>query len=247
MTMMESRPRASTPLIAALRGCGQNRRRLIHAVVFDVGETLVDETRAWGEWADWLGVSRLTFFAALGSVVERGLHHRLVFQELRPGIDLDRERANRLRAGAPPDRIGHADLYPDARPCLEALRASGRWLALAGNQPESAELDLRALDLPVDFVLSSARVGVEKPDPEFFALLVAAARRPAQEIAYVGDRLDNDVLPAIAAGMRGIFLRRGPWGMVHARRADAACADARIESLSQLPAVLEALDAAAGA
>ena len=216
-------------------------------MIFDVGETLVDETRAWGEWADWLGVPRLTFFAALGSVIERGLHHRRVFQELRPGIDLDRERERRRRAGTPPERIVAADLYPDARPCLEALRASGRWLALAGNQPESAEGDLRALDLPVDLVLASGRVGVEKPSAAFFALLVAAAQRPASEIAYVGDRLDNDVLPAIAAGMRGIFLRRGPWGVVHARRADVVRADARIESLGDLPAALEALDSAVGA
>ncbi len=36
------------------------------AVVFDVGETLVDETRYWDEWADWLGVPRFTFFAVLG-------------------------------------------------------------------------------------------------------------------------------------------------------------------------------------
>jgi len=44
--------------------------------------------------------------------------------------------------------------------------------------------------------------------------------------------------------MRGIFLRRGPWGVVHARRADAARADARIESLAELPAALAALEAA---
>src|SRR5439155_14968561 len=35
--------------------------RALKAVVFDVGETLVDETRHWGEWADRAGVPRLTF------------------------------------------------------------------------------------------------------------------------------------------------------------------------------------------
>lgn len=240
--MMESRPRASTVWFAAERACAQNRSPMIHAVIFDIGETLVDETRAWGEWADWLGISRLTFFAALGSVIERGLRHRQVFAELRPGLDFARERERRLRAGPAPDRIGRADLYPDARPCLEALRASGRWLALAGNQPESAIRDLRALDLPVDFLLASEAAGVEKPSPEFFAQLIAAAQRPAREIAYVGDRLDNDVLPAIAAGLRGVFLRRGPWGELHARRPEASRADARIASLAELPAALEALD-----
>ena len=28
---------------------------VIHAVVFDVGECLVNETREYGTWADWLG------------------------------------------------------------------------------------------------------------------------------------------------------------------------------------------------
>lgn len=220
---------------------------MIRAVIFDVGETLVDETRSWGEWADWLGVSRLAFFGALGSVVERGLHHRQVFEDLRPGLDLDRERARRLRAGPSPSRIGRADLYPDARSALEALHARGYWLGLAGNQPASAEADLRALALPVDLVLCSESSGVEKPTPAFFARVIAEAARPAREIAYVGDRLDNDVLPAMAAGMRGIFLRRGPWGIVHARRPEAARADARIESLLELPAVLEKLGSDPGA
>ena len=63
----------------------------IEAVFFDVGETLIDETRQWGMWADWLGVTRLTFFAALGALIERGEHHRRVFEIVRPGVDLARE------------------------------------------------------------------------------------------------------------------------------------------------------------
>lgn len=219
-------------------------RRMIDAVIFDVGETLVDESRAWGEWADWLGVPRLTFFAAFGSAIERGLHHRRVFDELRPGIDLARTQADRLRAGPSPSRIGRADLYPDAQPCLEALRARGFWLGIAGNQPASAERDLAALGLPIDFALSSANAGVEKPSAEFFARLIEAAQRPAERIAYVGDRLDNDVLPAGEAGMHAIFLRRGPWGVVHARAPEVKRAAARIESLAELPAALDALIAA---
>jgi FMN phosphatase YigB (HAD superfamily) len=66
---------------------------------------------------------------------------------------------------------------------------------------------------------------------------------PAPEIAYVGDRLDNDVLPAKAAGMFAIFIRRGPWGYLHATRPEASEADARIESLLELPSLLQ-LDSA---
>ena len=34
------------------------------------------------------------------------------------------------------------------------------------------------------------------------------------DVAYVGDRVDNDVVPSSAAGMRAVWLRRGPWGIV---------------------------------
>ena len=46
----------------------------VRIVVFDVGETLINEERMWGFWADHLGVTRLRFFA----VLERGEHHRRV-------------------------------------------------------------------------------------------------------------------------------------------------------------------------
>jgi FMN phosphatase YigB (HAD superfamily) len=59
-------------------------------------------------------------------------------------------------------------------------------------------------------------------------------------IAYVGDRLDNDVLPALAAGFIAVFIRRGPWGFPHSQRPEAIQAHLRIESLTELPGGLEA-------
>jgi FMN phosphatase YigB (HAD superfamily) len=50
----------------------------------------------------------------------------------------------------------------------------------------------------------------------------------------VGDRVDNDVAPAIAAGMTGVHIRRGPWGYLQEPPADAI----RIASLDELPEVL---------
>jgi FMN phosphatase YigB (HAD superfamily) len=51
----------------------------------------------------------------------------------------------------------------------------------------------------------------------------------------VGDRLDNNIRPALAAGMVTVFLRRGPWGYIHASHPDVAQAHIRIESLDELP------------
>jgi len=61
------------------------------------------------------------------------------------------------------------------------------------------------------------------------------------EIAYVGDRLDNDVLPAIRSGMAGVFLRRGPWGVIQGQTPDAKAATIAIDGLIGLADRLKAL------
>jgi FMN phosphatase YigB (HAD superfamily) len=206
----------------------------IRAVVFDVGETLVDETRHWGEWADWIGVPHLTFFGALGAVIERRGHHHEVFQMVRPGFDLAAARRAREATGWTYD-FAPSDFYPDAVPCIARLRNAGYRIGIAGNQPEAAEDALKASRIEADFIASSSGWGVEKPSPGFFARVAAAAGAPPSEIAYVGDRLDNDVLPARAAGMTAVFIRRGPWGVVHARWPEVGEADIHIEFLDELP------------
>jgi HAD superfamily hydrolase (TIGR01549 family) len=211
----------------------------IRTVFFDIGETLVDETRQWSAWADWLGIPRMTFFAVLGGLIARGEHHRRVFELLRPGIDLAHEQAARAAAGHS-EHFDQSDFYPDAIPCLAALRRAGYRIGLAGNQPEGVEDVLHAMNLPVDLIASSAGWGVEKPSPEFFARMVALAGVPPDTIAYVGDRVDNDVVPAAAAGMLAVFLRRGPWGFLQAEHPAAAQAHLRLDSLAALPQALEA-------
>jgi FMN phosphatase YigB (HAD superfamily) len=112
---------------------------------------------------------------------------------------------------------------------------------VAGNQPARAYDALVAMELPVDSVHTSEGWGVAKPAPEFFAKVAAVAGREPGEILYVGDRLDNDVLPAGRAGMRTALLRRGPWGYLHAERPQAKAADAIVDDLHALLPVLERL------
>ena len=200
----------------------------------------MDETRVWESWADWLGVPRFTFLAALGGVIERGEHHLQVFELFRPGFDLADERAARREAGRS-WTLEERDLYPDVRPTLARLRGDGYLVGISGNQPDGMTAALRALSLPVDLVENSADWGVEKPDPAFFTRVADAAGLPPGRIAYVGDRLDNDVLPAGEAGMVSVFLRRGPWGFAHARLPEAARARLRIDALADLPDALASL------
>ena len=189
----------------------------VRVVVFDVGETLVDETNMWTRVAEAGGVTPFTLMAGLGATIALGRHHDDVWELL--GIE------------HPSGTWTLDDWYPDALQCLERLSEAGYRVGAAGNTPAFVEDDLRAL---VDFVGSSAGWGVHKPDGAFFERVVELAGVEAEMIAYVGDRVDNDVAPAIAAGMVGVHIRRGPWGHLQEPPPGAI----RIASLDELPAVL---------
>ncbi|NUR87585.1 MAG: HAD family hydrolase [Nonomuraea sp.] len=202
-------------------------------MVFDVGETLIDETRIWSRWADRIGVTRLTFLGVLGGMAALDRSPRAAFEVLRPGFDLEAEIEAWARdePGSLRNHFDADDLYPDVREALSGLRAAGFQVIIAGNQPVRAYDALVAMDLPADSVHTSDGWGVSKPEPAFFAKVAAVAGRDPGEILYVGDRVDNDVLPAAAAGMRTALIRRGPWGFLHAVRPEAARADVVVDDL----------------
>ena len=185
--------------------------------MFDIGETLVDETALWETAADAAGVPRFTVMGILGGLAARGELHSRVWEIL--GVE------------QPPSSWRDDGFYADALPALERLRASGLVVGAVGNTPIEAEELLRP---HVDFVGSSARWGVQKPAAEFFARIAAEADLEPAAIAYVGDRVDNDVEPALAAGMAAVHIRRGPWGYLHEAPPDAI----RIRSLDELPEAL---------
>ncbi len=209
---------------------------IITAVVLDVGETLIDETRIWSRWADRLGVPRLTFLGVLGAMAALDRDHRDAFQVVRPGIDVDAELA-RWREDDPDglrENFDADDLYPDVRAALAELRERGFTVVIAGNQPPQAKTALEHMHLPVHLIFTSAEWGVEKPDLAFFRKAAEVAGATLAEVLYVGDRLDNDILPAARAGMRTALIRRGPWGFVHAERPEAEAADMIVNGLGDL-------------
>ncbi|MFF0496083.1 HAD family hydrolase [Nocardia aobensis] len=207
---------------------------MIRAVVFDVGETLLDDTCEFGAWADWIGVPRHTFSAVLGALTAAGRNNAETFEYFQPGFDLDRERRLREAAGCG-ERIGERDLYPDVRPALSALQKRGIWVGIAGNQTARAAELLRALDLPCDAIATSGEWGVAKPDSSFFDRVAEFAPGRREEILYVGDHRDNDLIPARRAGMRCALIRRGPWGYLWADDVIAAGeADWVVGSLTEL-------------
>ncbi|MFI7239646.1 HAD family hydrolase [Streptomyces cyaneofuscatus] len=217
---------------------------MIRAVVFDVGECLVDETREYGTWADWLGVPRHTFAAMFGAVIAQGRDYRDVFQEFRPGFDLYEQRDARAAAGQP-EHFDETDLYPDVRDSLKALRADGLWLGIAGNQTTRAGGILRSLfTRDVDLIGTSDDWGASKPDLEFFVRVAAVVPAEPDEILYVGDRVDNDLRPGAAAGMHTALVHRGPWATIQWESEEAKTLPTfRVESLLELSPLIQQFNA----
>ena len=112
---------------------------VIGAVVFDVGECLVDETREYGTWADWLGVPRHVFSAVFGAVIARGQDYRETFQVFRPGFDLDKARQQRADDGKPEwvdvlEVRGRLHRHCARRPRVRDLPRGGRGQRMTGSQ-----------------------------------------------------------------------------------------------------------------
>jgi HAD superfamily hydrolase (TIGR01549 family) len=187
-------------------------------VVLDVGETLVDETRVFRTWAEIFGLPELTLMAVLGGSISNAdkaddwrrffeLIQHPDWQDSRPDFEA---RYGSLR----PD-----DLYPDALRAIESLKERGYRVGVTANQPARRHEELEALGVRVEAMGMSDAMGVHKPDPAFFArTLELLGSPPPGDVAYVGDRVDNDVRPSATAGMRAIWIRRGPWGLLHEDR-----------------------------
>jgi len=103
---------------------------------------------------------------------------------------------------------------------------------IIANQPAQRTPQLLALGFRPDVIAMSGELGVEKPDPAFFrrGLQLMGEPDPAR-VAYVGDRIDRDVEPSRRAGLRPVWIRRGPWGRLQVDRGrDAAMV---VESLDE--------------
>lgn len=194
-----------------------------------MGETLIEETRFWGAWADEMGIPRMTFFAAFGAIVERGEQYPAIFDYF--PFDTSRARREAVWGRTGPFRTG--DLYPDVISSLDGLRRRGYRVAILGNQPARRTAELRALGVESEVMMMSEEMGVAKPDAAFFSrTLELIGSPPPESVAYVGDRIDNDVIPASDAGMRAVWIRRGPWGRIP--RSTPAHARLVVDSLSEL-------------
>ncbi len=218
----------------------------IDYVFLDIGGVLYDD-RVYAEaWRRALREAGATFtdpefdeeYAACRAAQDRSFRVRLAERFMGPGSDL---RSLEQRAG----RYWHyppSALQPDVLETLAALREEGYRLGVIANQPSQVRAAL-ARDGLVGFFETwgvSDDLGLHKPDPALFTHTLALADVAPERTAMVGDRLDYDMRPAKAAGMRTIWVLRGE-APDDPTPAQLTIPDAVIKDLTQLSTALAEL------
>lgn len=125
--------------------------------------------------------------------------------------------------------------YEDVVDALQTLRDRG-FILVAATNGNAALMRTPVFDL-LHYTFTAEQAGVSKPHPRFFELAVQHADAKASRSVMIGDRLDNDVEPAVAAGIAGVLLDRG--GSVEGVPLPAS---AIVRSLSEFPPMLELAD-----
>jgi putative hydrolase of the HAD superfamily len=182
----------------------------IQAVLFDVGGPIYDD-RVYAK-------ALLTGLEQLGAQVSAAAFNDEYERCRREQAGFTRPLAERF--GVSPDALAQAASrswrYPPTALFPDAVRAIGQLagcyrVGILANQPRAARLALERDGIApyVDFWILSGEVGMAKPDPAIFVYAVDLADCPAEKVAYVGNRLDNDIRPACRAGLRPIWLLRG--------------------------------------
>ena len=193
---------------------------------FDIGSTLIDESTCYArrflETTEGTNVSLQTF-------------REKVIQLAAVSYDPYKEAVRLLGLQKSKWHSALEKPYPYASFVLQTLSKSYR-LGILANQPAGAKQRLDAWNIGqyFDLILASAEEGLAKPDPAFFQLALQRAGCLPHEAVMVGDRLDNDILPAKKCGMKTIWVRQGFAEL----KAASDLPDFTVDSLADIPSVL---------
>ena len=86
-------------------------------------------------------------------------------------------------------------------------------------------------------MVASAEEGVAKPDRRIFEIALTRANCKPDRAVMVGDRMDNDIIPAQKLGMHTIWMKQG-FGRFWNITSDEEVAECEANSLTELLEIL---------
>jgi HAD superfamily hydrolase (TIGR01662 family) len=173
----------------------------IEWLFFDVGSTLVDEHMAYEH--------RLRDIAALANVSYERIYKDAIalYKDNKKG---DLEVAKQLDVKLPEWYIEDEILYKDSPKCMELLSAKYN-IGIVANQSLGTKerLEQHGILQYINLVVASAEEGFSKPDSRIFQIALDRSGCKPQKAVMIGDRIDNDIVPAKLLGMRTIWVKQG--------------------------------------
>ncbi|MCX6243996.1 MAG: HAD family hydrolase [Bacteroidetes bacterium] len=132
-----------------------------------------------------------------------------------------------------------AEWVPGAEEALKALSRFTCCIATNGAESDKKDavkgLAMVGADRYFSHIFASKDMGVEKPDPEFFAYILRSLDPDPSVYVMIGDNYGKDIIGAKQAGISTIFFNRSN------RAGSFPMADAIIYSMEELPPVIEKL------
>ncbi|MFX0058763.1 MAG: TIGR02253 family HAD-type hydrolase [Candidatus Hodarchaeota archaeon] len=111
------------------------------------------------------------------------------------------------------EKIDSIKLYDDVKPCLNNLKTRGLKSAIITDSPlpiKQYEKILRlSIDKYIDLVIISDEIGIRKPNPKLFSYCLNKFKVKGSETIYIGDNLNNDIVPAKRNNIHSIYIHRG--------------------------------------
>lgn len=173
----------------------------IEWLFFDVGSTIMNEQTAYEH--------RMRDIAKLADIsFEKIYEMALAFYKQNKKGDL--EAAKALGIELPVWHKEDEVLYDDAIQCLEFLSKKYKIGVIANQSLGTKErLAQKGVLKYIDLVIASAEEGVAKPDRKIFEIALERSNCKAANSIMIGDRIDNDIVPAKLIGMNTIWIKQG--------------------------------------
>lgn len=197
---------------------------------FDVGSTLVDETECYNHRIqDAIAGTNITF--------EEFNEKRMFFAKQNLKGDIEALRFFGL--AKTPWHHEDEKPYDDTESVLKALCERGYNIGVIANQAAGTQKRLENWGLMkyIQLVIASAEEGVAKPDKRIFEIALERSMCSPSEAVMIGDRIDNDIIPAKEMGMATIWVKQG-FGKYWTFTNESEKADFEVNNLTELLALL---------
>ena len=170
-------------------------------IFFDIGSTLVDESAVYEN-----RIKEIT----QGNNIDRNEFVAKVIERAQTSPKPIVSAAEDYGVNVPAWRHDLEVLYPDSKEVLQRLSQKYK-IGIIANQDFGTEQRLTDFNVHqyINLVIASAEEGVAKPDLRIFQIALDRADCKPEEAVMIGDRIDNDIIPANKIGMTTVWIKQG--------------------------------------